>query len=183
MAGAAARPLISAVRRDAMTELAFLKAFLAWESFLEQSFMLYIIGRKAPGAARPQRYVFPPSLTHAAEWVVPEGRPYATWTDAARISARAERFFHGGRPFAVTLRANQNTLEEARILRNAIAHASSSTQQKFENLARRKLRTLPPDSTVGSFLATTVPRSAPPSSFFEFYTDQLGTYAAQLVPV
>lgn len=177
------RPLISVARRDAMTELAFLRAFLAWESFLEQSFMLYILGRKSPGAAPPRRYAFPPSLAHANQWVIPEGRSYATWTNAAHVSARAERFFQGGRPFTTTLRANRNTLEEARTLRNAIAHASSSTQQKFENLVRQKLRTLPPNCTAGSFLVTTVPRSLPPWSFFEFYTDRLTNYATLLVPI
>lgn len=181
--GGTRRPFISTARRDAITELAFLRAFLAWESFLEQSFMLYMLGRKAPGAAAPARYAFPPSLTHASEWVVPEGRSYATWTDPAHVRVRAERFFHNGRPFAATLSANQNTLNEARTLRNAIAHASSSTQQKFENLVRQKLRTLPPSSTVGSFLGLTVPRSSPPQSFFEFYTDQLATCAIDLVPI
>lgn len=178
-----ARPFISTARRDAMTELAFLRVFLAWESFLEQSFMLYTLGRKAPGAAAPARYVFPPSPAHASEWVIPEGRPYATWTNPDHISVRAERFFHGGRPFASTLRANQNALHEARTLRNAIAHASTSTQEKFENLVRRKRRTLPPNCTVGSFLGLIVPKSAPPQSFFEFYTDLIITCASQLVPM
>jgi hypothetical protein len=182
-ASGARRPFISTARRGAMTELAFLKAFLAWESFLEQSFMLYMLGRKPPGAAAPARYAFPPSLAHASAWVVPEGRRYATWTNPTDISVRAERFFHGGRPFATTLRAHQNILEEARILRNAIAHASSSTQQKFENLVRRKLGTLPPNCTVGSFLGLTVPRTSPPQSFFDFYTDRLRTCATQVVPI
>ena len=166
-----------------MTELAFLKAFLAWENFLEETFVLYLVGRKPPGAPAPTRYAFPPSYAVASEWVVPEGRHYASWTVAADVSRRAERFFRQGRPFSTTLRANQNALDEARILRNAIAHSSASTQQKFENLVRQKLGSLPANLNVGAFLGRTVPRSSPPQSFFDFYVDRIEMCATQLVPV
>ena len=130
--GGAKRPLISTSRRDAMTELAFLRAFLAWESFLEQSFTLYMLGRKPPGGTAPRGTLFPVAR---ASVCVGRSRRSAIRDvdDPADIVLRAERFFHGGRPFAATLRAHQNMLYEARTLRNAIAHWSSSTQQKFES--------------------------------------------------
>src|ERR1017187_1752751 len=140
--GAGKSPLISRHRKDSLTELAFLRAFLAWEAFLEESFILYLAGASPPRGRPPKRYAFPPNQQIAMDWVIPEGDRYAKWTIASAVSNRAERFFRAGRPFAPILRSNQNVLEDARILRNAIAHASISTQQKFETLVRAKLGTL-----------------------------------------
>jgi len=165
-----------------MTELAFLRAFLAWETLLEESFILYLSGQNPPRGRAPVRYSFPPNQKMAAEWVVPEGRQYARWTVSTEVSTRAERHFRSGRPFAPVLRSNQNVLDEVRIIRNAIAHESSSAQERFETFVRTKLGTLPPNMTVGGFLITTVPTSAPPVSFLEFYFDKIEFTARRIIP-
>src|SRR5208337_1094296 len=160
----------------------FLRAFLAWEVFVEESFILYLSGQNPPRGRSPNRFAFPPNLKTAMEWVVPEGRPYAGWTVPAHVTNRAERFFRDGRPFADVLRANQHSLEEARIIRNAIAHKSMSARDKFETLVRTKLGALPPHTTVGSFLGTTVVGMAPPVSFLESYIGHIDLAARRIVP-
>jgi hypothetical protein len=115
------------------------------------------------------------------EWVVPEGRDYAGWTVPAHVKDRAGRFFRAGRPFAPALSINQNTLDDARHIRNAIAHESTSAQDKFQKLARRQLGTLPQNFTVGRFLSTTKPGSAPPVSFLEFYLAKIEFTAQSIV--
>lgn len=177
-----ARPLVSKRRRDQMTEMAFLRAFLAWESLVEESFILYLSGQKPPRGRAPSRYAFPPNHRTAMDWVVPEGRRYAEWTVPTRVSERAERFFRAGRPFAPALRSNQNMLEEVRIIRNAIAHKSVSARGKFESFVRTKLGTLPPNLSVGGLLGTTAPGSSPPVSFLEFYVAKIDLAAQQIVP-
>jgi hypothetical protein len=176
------RPIISSQRRDALTEFSFFRAFLAWETFLEESFVLYLAGRKPPRARGPRRYSFPPTLRDAEKWVIPEGQRYATWTEAPRVIERAERFFQGGRPYAPVLQGNRSVLDESRDLRNAIAHASANARAKFENLVRNRMRTLPQNVTVGAFLGMTVPRSSPPVSFLEHYVRKLESAAHQIVP-
>lgn len=176
------RPYITRKRRDSMTELAFLRAFLAWETFVEGSFILYLTGQKPPRGRAPRRYAYPPDHKTATKWVVPEGRSYAKWTAAELVSGRAERFFHGGGPYTPVLRGNQNVLREAGIIRNAIAHDSVSTRQKFENLAREKLGVLPPNLTVGGFLSTAVPMNTPPISFLEFYVGKIEFAARRIAP-
>ena len=163
-----------------MMEIAFLRAFLAWESFLEESFVLYLLGKVPPRGRRPRRFALPPNRGAAQDFVA-EGREYAAW-DAASVIRRAELFFLRGRPFTDPLRANQTLLKEAQTLRNAVVHESASAREKFENLVRVKLGTLPPNSTVGHFLETTVPGSTPPSSFLEFYLDRMNLIAEQIVP-
>ncbi len=174
-------PLISTKRRDALIELAFLRAFLAWEAFLEESFILYLMGQRAPRGRAPQRFAFPPTHKAALEWIKPENRPYAEWTHATNVSSRAEKFFKDGRPFASVLRIQQNAFEEARKIRNAISHRSKSVRETFEHLIRDKLKTLPANLTVGGFLNTTVPGSAPPISFMEFYLSRIDFSAKQIV--
>lgn len=177
----AAPPLISPQRRDYFAEMAFLRAFSAWETFLEESFLLYLLGYKAPRGRAPHRYAFPPDPTHAMNWLT-DGREYATWTDAGYVGSRAKRFFSAGRPFADVLSRNQNLLREVNTIRNAIAHRSGTARQKFEEVVRQKLGTAPPNLTVGSFLGTTAPRIIPPSSFLEFYISKIEFAARQIVP-
>ncbi len=133
-------------------------------------------------SGRCQAHAFPPNHQIAMEWVIPEGRKYAGWTVPEYVIDRAKRFFHEGRPFTPVLRGNRNLLDEARIIRNAIAHESRSTEEKSEDLVRRKLGTLPPSLTIGGFLGTTVPGSAPPISFLEFYVSKIEFAAQQIVP-
>lgn len=165
-----------------MTEMAFLRAFLAWEILVEESFILYLSGQEPPRGRAPKRYAFPPNHKTAMDWVVPEGRDYAGWTIASLVSERAERFFQAGRPFAPVLRSNQKMLDDARTIRNAITHKSVTARQKFEIVVRTKLGTLPPGLTVGGFLGTTVPRITPPISFLEFYVGKIDLAAQQIVP-
>ena len=176
-----ASPRITKKRLEAIAELVFLRGVLAWEIFLEESFVLYLLGRTPPRGRTPKRFTFPPSKELAEEWVIPEGRPYAAW-DAVAVSTRAERFFRNGRPFTAALRGSQSVLDEMRIIRNAIAHKSKSARLKFENLVRTRLGTLPPMTSVGRFLEVTIPGSSPPSSFLDYYFNRIALVAEQIVP-
>lgn len=176
-----ARPRISRKRRDSIIELVFLRAFLAWETFLEESFILYLLGHKPPKGRVPHRFTFPPNRKSAETWVIPEHRQYATW-DAESVINRAQRFFRDGRPFTNALRPSQNLLDESKTIRNAMAHESRTAHDKFENLVRIKLGTLPLNLSVGSFLGTTIPGSSPPQTFLEFYLDKIEFIGEQIVP-
>ena len=167
-----------------MNELAFLKAFLAWESFLEESFVLYLVGQKPPRGRPPHRYAFPPTQSAANEWLLPESgrRDYVEWASAGGVIIRADRFFRNGRPYTPVLKSNLNALDEMRKIRNAVAHASPSAHEKFEEVVRSRLGSLPARLTVGGYLAMTVPRSSPPTSFLDSYFSKLEFSARQIVP-
>jgi len=168
--------------RELITELAFLRAFLAWEAFLEQSFILYLVGSRPPRGLAPQRYYLPPNQKLAKEWVVPEGQRYADWTDASRVRERSERFFRDGKPYSPVLKSHSNVLTESVTLRNAIVHGSMSARDKFRNLVHGKIPSYPPSFTVGGFLAMTVPKSHPPESFLEVYLGTIEFAAEKIVP-
>lgn len=171
---------ISTKRRDWIVELSFLRAFLAFEAFLEEAFVLYSLGRAPPRGKPPHRFTFPPTRNDAVEWLK-EGREYAAW-GPSKVTERAHRYFRGGGPFTSALRGSQATLDEARTIRNAIAHELHTAQEKFEVLVRRKLGTLPSGLSIGGFLGTTFPASNPPQSFLDLYLDQIELVATQIVP-
>jgi hypothetical protein len=174
-------PHISKKKRDWITELAFLRAFLALESFLEESFILYSLGHEPPRGRPPHRFVFPPSRKAADALVKLEGRRHVSWT-ASEVSNRAKMFFRDGRPFVSALSTTQNTLNDARTIRNAIAHESIDAQQSFETLVRSKLGALPAGLSVGGFLSTPIPSSNPSQSFLELYLTRIELVATQIVP-
>lgn len=174
-------PRFSTDHMHLVTELAFLRSFLAWEVFLEESFVLFLLGKRAPKARPANRKVVPRSRTVAMQLMKGE-RDWADWTVPSTVLHRAERFFDQGEPFSSVLKDQQSKLEDIKCIRNALAHSSSYSREKFENLVRRELKTLPVGLTVGGFLSMAVPASSPPMSFLEYYIIHLRVAADRIVP-
>ncbi len=179
-------PRFTAKHRDYLAEIAFLKSFIAWELFLEESFVLYLLGKKAPLAARPHRKLVPSNRDVAEKLFIPDKGKYANWSVTDFIRERAEKcFLTGTEPYSSVLVAHNSTLKQIKSIRNAIAHASISTQESFKKIARDRLSVgvYPTGLTVGGFLSTTVPASHPPESFLESYLGTLRLAATSIVPV
>ena len=175
------QPRFRAEDANSISEFAFLRAFLAWESFLEDTFVLYLLGKLPPRGRAPRRFGIPPTYDRAYE-LVREGAPFGKWNSMPQVIGRAERFFRSGQPYRGALVNRTSRFDELNTLRNKIAHTTSSAASKFEGLVRSKLGIFPAGTTVGSFLATTVPQSAPPQSFFDYYLDVLRASADAIVP-
>lgn len=174
------RPRVTRKRRDSIVELAFLRCFLAWERFLEDSFILYLLGKTPPRGRKPTRFALPPD-TRTAQELVAGSRKYATW-DEPQTMTRAKLYFRGGRPYAGAIEPRQHLLRDARTIRNAIAHDSQSARRRFEELVRSKLGTLPSGTTVGRFLCTDEPGHVPQRAFFELYVHGMKVVAREIVP-
>jgi hypothetical protein len=177
---AGGRAQITTQRRDTLTEIAFLRAFTGWEVFLEETFLLFLVGHKAPKAPRPIRFGFPANLSAASEWCT-DGKEYAKW-NVSDVRRRADRWLDQGKPFSPVLQGRQARLDQLITIRNAIAHESSVARTKFENLVRNELPTVPAAMSVGSFLITVVPAITPPITYMDFYLDQVESAAMAIVP-
>jgi len=161
-------PKFTVFHMEMVTEMALLRAFLAWEAFLEESFILYLWGKKPPRGKLPKPCVHPPTR-RVAEQLVAEGKDYADWAEVEKVIKRAERFFQDGEPYSDALKSQKSRLQDIKIVRNAAVHSSSFSWEKFQILTRRELGTYPPRLTVGGFLGMTVLHSSPPQSFLERY--------------
>ncbi len=174
------KALVSPKRRAWLIELAFFRAYSAWEAFVEEAFILYLMGQQAPKGKKAHRYGFPPSEDAAREWVN-DGKDYANWSNE-QVKRRAKRLFRDGHPFHDPLLAHQHNLGQAKTVRNAIAHSSEDAWVKFQTLVRNELTAFPPDTTVGSFLMMTKPNTTPPISYLEHYLNQIVQTADQIIP-
>lgn len=175
-------PKFSVHHKEIVNEIAFLRAFLAWEAFLEESFILYLWGKAPPRGHPPRRYALPPTRKVTEKLIIRAGRPYADWANVLKVIELAECYFEDGKPYSL-LAIHQNKFQDIRIIRNAIAHASTHSWESFQGLARRELRgTYPPNLTIGGFLSMTVPGSHPPESFFEHYLSYIRFAAKSIVP-
>jgi hypothetical protein len=176
-------PKFSLKHKDTVTGLAFLRAFVAWETFLEEAFTLYLLGKKPPIGPKPKRLVKPDSRKMATLIIVSLDKEYVDWNKWDQLKARANKCFDTGRPFTTALTGQKMLFEELATLRNAIAHSSAHAQKRFRSLVRQKLHgSYPTNLTVGGFLAMTVPSSSPPASFFEHYIESINALADLIVP-
>ena len=174
-------PRFSTDHLDMVVGLAFLSGFLAWERFLEESFVLYLIGKSAPNGYKPFRYVIPKNRQHANEFCRGDRR-FPGWDDVNFVTSRSDQFFLEGKPFTDSLRTVINSLNNMKTIRNAIAHQSTESQDRFENLVRRELGHLPHRTNPGNFLLRNIVGSTPPSSYLEFFFDTLLSTAFRIVP-
>lgn len=165
-----------------IVELAFMRAFLTWEGFLEEAFTLYLLGKSSPTGFVPVRYAAPTNRQHASELLASDAR-HTDWTAAARVVSRAMRFFKDGRPFANVVRPQTNFLDSMKTIRNALSHESEEATDKFETFVRNELTFLPPNTTPGSFLATLKPHHAPPITYLQFFIQNFRTMAEAIVPI
>jgi hypothetical protein len=177
------RPRFTIAHQDMLIELAFLRSFLAWERFLEESFVLYMLGKKSPRHYSPRRFIEPPKREYAIQLTLPENRQYADWDNHEVVLIRAHRFFVDGQPYERVLKTQSYLFQELQTIRNATVHRSTSSHEKFQKLVRNKIGSFPPHLNVGRFLATTEPKSSPPASFFDYYLNHLLQSAYQIIPV
>jgi hypothetical protein len=162
-------------------ELAFLRSFLTWETFIEEAFILYLLGIESPGGFRPVRYAVPRNRQHAVDLLASDVR-HTDWTAADRVIDRANRFFKGGRPFIRVIRPRTNMFNNMKTIRNAVSHASDESADKFESLVRNELTYYPRGMTPGEFLMSLVPKSTPPKTFIQYYTENLQVLARAICP-
>jgi len=139
-----------------ITQLAFLQLFLAWEDFLEQTFICYMCRGKTGSGYSPELRVRAQNLDHALE-ILKGPRQYVEWVDGHEIQDRAKTFFQGGEPYYSAIVGAITQLNEMRKIRNRIAHRSKSSEQQFEELGRQLLGYKPKGLTPGLLLRTKLP--------------------------
>jgi hypothetical protein len=136
---------------DLIFELAFLKIFIAWEQFLENTFIRYMCSASSLSGKRPTRIVSVRHLDDALRVICGE-RPYADWTSVEVVVDRANRFFDSGEPYATPLQSAAVELTNMRRIRNHIVHHSNKSRDDFNRLLVNVYGFRPQGMTAGRFL-------------------------------
>ncbi len=179
-AGSQTRSRLHHSRIELLYELAFLRMFLAWEAFLEQTFLRYLCGYSSRhGRAVPLATAsWSPTLAHA-EAAVLGGRDYALWHNPTQVADRCQRMF-GSCPIEGVVRSSMSRLEALAAVRHRIVHAQADARRKFDNatmtIAGRRYRGARP----GAFLRDRSPSTTPQVPWLEHLGRELQGLASQI---
>ena len=168
------------IQVEIIVELAFLRAFMAWESFLEESFIRYLVGGKLYSGHSPRRFVNPPNLGRATKIILGEGKEYIGWNSASSVIARSEIYFEAGEPYKNALIGAVRDIDNMNTIRNRIAHKSTSSRSKFNDFIRREFGYGVSGMTPGRFLLRNT-ISNPQINYFGYYLVIIDTAAREIL--
>jgi len=173
---------ISIDQRDFMVEWVFVRIHTAWERFIENCFLMYMLGERSSSGFAPDRYAFPEDENHALGFIK-AGRDYIyiRWTDPSTVKKYASLCFKSGEPFQTILDLKTAQLQDMNTIRNAVVHQSRDSLDKFKSLVRRELRTAPLNITPGKFLMTIKPKTIR-TTYLNSYCNVLKLISMRIVP-
>jgi len=176
-------------RMEALYEMAFLRAFIAWEVFLEDSFVRYLCGYES--SRGPVSLIKPPFPTlDDARADVLDGHDFVSWQRTGTILRRCRKYMLPLTIGATSVRSfheevivsNQARLDSLAAVRNRVAHRSAHSKQEFDTatmlLAGRRYRAGAP----GRFLRDWAPLTMPRQRWLRVLAMELCTLASQIVP-
>lgn len=161
-------------------ELAYLRIFIAWEDFLEQTLIRLICGYAHSAGQEPLQ----PRCSYyrnilAAEAAILSGRRYKLWHDPIQVISRAQRFLLGSR-FEIVISSAQSNLEKYSATRHRIAHSQKDARIQFDNASmslsgRRYLGARP-----GRFLRDWQTNPIKPERWLETIAREFESLASQI---
>lgn len=151
---------ISSNLREFISESAFLKMFISWETFVEKCFVDYLINEESILLRRPAKWVNPIDVKHAHEIII-GNQKHMDWSNPEKIRKISKIFFHQGYVFDTALGAINADLMDMKAIRNSAAHVSSTTTSKLDGLASRILGTPSSNFTAYRLLFSVDPRTNP----------------------
>ena len=166
--------------RSAITDIAFLRFFVAWEAFLEESMILYATGSVSTSGSIIKRLIIPQSQQHAHEIAI-NGSRFIEWSAVDAVRRLAKLFFDQSAPYDVVLSSIVSVVEDSKIIRNSIAHISATTSHKLDILASRILQKPVKEITTYELLMSNTPINQPiETTVYEYYSSQI-EIAAELI--
>jgi hypothetical protein len=124
--------------RSFMTEASVLKIYIAWERYVEQSFLSYLMGSPSTTGAAVASYLTAPTSEHA-NLVLIGTQKYVDWGNPDIVARLATLYFENGGPFKAAMAAVTSDLYDLRAIRNAAAHLSTTTSAQLDGVALRRL--------------------------------------------
>jgi hypothetical protein len=124
--------------KDFIVSSAYLKLFVAWESFLEEAFAKYLIGEISTDGTPVGRYVTVGDKAHAIKMMIGTQK-YVDWANHEIVRRLAVLYLVDGEPLKTNLASIASDLADMKTVRNAAAHLSSTTQPQLAALATRVL--------------------------------------------
>jgi len=158
---AAGNYMLSQNQREFITDSAYLRLFIAWETFLENSFIKYMLGEPSILGNVITRYV------------QPLNEKYVDWSNPEIIKRLCNLYFSPGNPFDTYVSSIFADLFDLKTIRNAAAHLTSSTRQQLDSLGTRKLQRPCNNLKVSDLIFAVDPNSTNNETILTTYLDKL----------
>lgn len=148
-----------------LNELRFVRATLAWEEFLEQSFICYLRGaRSVLGHAYPLTTPAASNVTAALSLAIGTA-PYGKWLNERWTLARAAALFAGTHPY---IALSSPSFPEIRAIRNRVVHRSETARQEFQRIVVSLHGAAKPGMTPGRLLSEHIGTSSRIDAYLTF---------------
>ncbi len=167
---------LDASERAFVVESAFLRIFIAWESFLEEALIMYLLGHPSAAGRAAWRLASPPDEAHARSMLIGTQK-YVDWANPEIVKKISELFFRNGEPIRPAINAIQSDLFDLKTVRNALAHLSSTTSRALDSLATRRLGISVSNILPIDFLLSNDPAAAAPTTILSSYVSLLDATA------
>lgn len=155
---------------DALVEHCFMQIFLAWEKFLENSFILYLNGKTDLQGNIFVRYGIPKDNEHAYN-MIKGTKNYPDWTNINDVRCLAKIYFENGGPYSI-IENIPVEFDDIKNIRNRISHVSEKSIKAFERvLSKTIMQTTNVD--VADFLMMFKDNS---QTYFSYYMDFIKGY-------
>lgn len=153
---------LATYERRLVTEAAFVKVFVAFETFIQDTFLLYMTGQSSLKGNTLLCYARPRDLGHANLLTIGTiTRKFIDWNTPANVDTLANLFFDPGNPYerhfgkaGITVAS----MQQAKTVRNACVHMDGSTSKQLLDLAQGQLPTALSSITPYEFLTATDPK-------------------------
>jgi hypothetical protein len=184
--GVAIRREWSAIRLEALYELAYLRVFAAWEVCLEAVFYRSLCGyASAAGQETLARGSYYQNLA-AAESAVLSGQSYVLWHNPQKVIDRCRKFITSGLPGCpsiqeITISSNLTRLLNLASTRHRIVHDQADAKRKFDTATLQIAGRTYPSSRPGKFLRDWDTSSVPRRRWLEVTIADLTTLTSQIV--
>lgn len=168
-------------RRLLVYEGAYLQMFLAWETFLEETFMRFLCGYVCPGVIPNLVNPAFPTLGRAERDIL-GSRDYVSWTNPVSVVTRSRKYISGG-THELVFASNSARLDAMNSVRNRIAHRSEASVRYFHAATMGEFSGKRyPASSAGRFLSDMNPSVRPPRPWIATLADEFVNLARQIAP-
>jgi hypothetical protein len=153
--------------------------FIAWETFLEESFLNYLTGKRTILHTSIPKHARPIDLNHAINLTIGVNS-YFDWSRPDAVIKLSKLFFNNGEPFHTTIAAIQSDIFDMKTIRNAAAHLSSTTSTSLDSLSSRLLGVPITNMKAANLLLTNLPGTIPVTTIINNYIQLLDVAVQQI---
>ncbi|WP_295129104.1 hypothetical protein [uncultured Chitinophaga sp.] len=164
--------------RNFVVESAFLRIFIAWETFLENIFVKYMMGEQPVFTPIVNRYATPIDINHAKSFLIGlSGKQFVDWSTPDTIRKLSIIYFGNVNIINTVISSIHTDFLALKTIRNAAAHMTAATGGKLDVLASNIMGSPQVGIKAAMLLLWADPVPPIPVSLFSNYITLLDTSA------